>query len=52
MKIAVGCILKAYGNSKESSARAVGVRRIIGYRANGNGNVQNVDLEPHCVVEQ
>jgi hypothetical protein len=51
MSVVVGCILKAYGNSKESSARTVGVRSIIGYKGNGNGNVRNAGFEPHFVAE-
>jgi len=51
MSIAAGCILKAYGNNKESSAKDVGVRDIIGYRGNGNGNVRNADFEPPFEAE-
>ncbi len=52
MSIAAGCILKAFGSIKASSARNVGARHIIGYRANGNGNARNVGFEPLCAVEQ
>ena len=51
MSVAVGCTLKACGNSKESSAKAVGVQNIIGYRGNGNGNVRNAGFEPHFGAE-
>jgi hypothetical protein len=51
MKRAVGCILKAYGNSKEYNVRDVDVRSIIGYRLNGSGNARNADSEPQSEVE-
>jgi len=51
MSVVAGFILKAYGNSKEASAKAEGVRSIIGYRGNGNGNVRNAGFEPHFVAE-
>jgi len=51
MIIVAGCILKAFGSIKVSSASNVGARRIIGYRANGNGNARNVDFAPRYEVE-
>jgi hypothetical protein len=51
MNLAVGFILRAYGNSKELSVKAVDVPNIIGYKGNGNGNVQNAGFEPHFAVE-
>jgi len=45
MKLAVGCILRAFGNNKELFAKVVAVKNIIGFRENGNGNVRNVDFE-------
>jgi hypothetical protein len=51
MSIVAECIIKAFGSIKVSSARNVGARHIIGYRANGNGNVRNVDFAPRYEVE-
>jgi len=45
MKRAVGCILRAFVSNKGFNARDVGVRSIIGYRLNGNGNAQSTDFE-------
>ena len=52
MKTAAGFILKGFGNNKESFAKVVAVKNIIGYRANGNGSVRNADSEPRFVAEQ
>lgn len=52
MKPAAGCILKGFGNNKESFAKVAAVQNIIGYRANGSGSVRNVDSEPHFGAER
>lgn len=52
MKPAVNCILRGFGNNKGSFAKVVVAQNIIGYRANGNGNVQNADSEQHFGAEQ
>jgi hypothetical protein len=51
MKRAAGCILRAFGNNKGLLVKNVDVLSIIGYRINGNGNVQNADLEQQSEVE-
>jgi hypothetical protein len=52
MKPAAGCILRGFGNKKESFAKVVAVKNIIGYRANGNGSARNVDSGPRFGAEQ
>ena len=51
MKPVAGFISKEFVNNKESFARSVDVRNIIGYEVNGNGSVQNVDSELLFAVE-
>jgi hypothetical protein len=51
MKRAAGFILRGFGKKKELFAKVVAAKIIIGYRANGNGNVLNVDSEPLYAVE-
>jgi hypothetical protein len=51
MKGAAGCILRAFGSNKGLPVRNVDVASIIGYRINGNGNVQNADLELQSEAE-
>ena len=52
MKPAACCILRGFGKRKELFAKAVAVKIIIGYRANGNGSAQNVDSGPRYAAEQ
>jgi hypothetical protein len=52
MKSAVGSILRGFGNNKESFVKVVAVKNIIGYKANGNGSVRNLDSEPRFAAEQ
>ena len=51
MKPAAGFILKELGNNKESFARSVAVKNIVGYKENGNGSAQNADFVRLCAVE-
>jgi hypothetical protein len=38
--------------SKELNVRSVDAQNTIGFKINGNGNVQNVGLEQRCEVER
>ena len=50
MKRAAGFILKGFGNKKGLFVKAVAVKIIIGYKANGNGSVLNADSAPLYAV--